>query len=86
MPPTTETPGSAAAQEAPQSMLEVLPQELLPVIASHCSSDRGHRMLGVSRAFREAVIRYVSTVTLNICIPWLACCTGSAARALQASH
>jgi hypothetical protein len=46
--------------------MDPLPIEFLPVIASHCFSDRGHRMLGVSRAFRDAVFSILKTVTLEL--------------------
>jgi hypothetical protein len=43
-----------------QSMLEVLPTELLPVIAKDLSlltqCSNGHPMLGVSRGCRDAVL------------------------------
>jgi hypothetical protein len=63
--------GRGAAQRSPQQgILEVLPIELLPVIArdrrlwSTYSND--HPMLGVSRAFRDAVLSSLTGVTLEL--------------------
>jgi hypothetical protein len=48
-------------------MLEVLPKELLPLIAKQCDwGTSGHPMLGVPRAFRDALLSSLAAVTLEL--------------------
>jgi hypothetical protein len=64
----TNKTGRAAAQGSmQQSILQVLPKELLPLIAEQCVlGTSGHPMLGVSRAFRDAILSNLTAVKLEL--------------------
>jgi hypothetical protein len=63
-------PPTAAQGSQQQSMLELLPTELLPVIAKDCllgdPGSNGHRMLGVCRACRQAVLSCLKNAKLGL--------------------